>query len=361
MSRLVRAHLAVLCALTLAAGLAHGEKPFQKFKDKVKDRLKEKLKDKLPVPAILTYRISEPIVQDNLTIFFLFGENQIKGKTILTLDEALATKKVIVHETRNVNELAIENVSDVEVFIQAGDIVKGGQQDRTIAVDVLVKPRSGRLAVSSFCVEQGRWAARGSEDVSRFSRSYGVIVGNELKLKARAAKSQGAVWREVTVAQGKLARALKSEVMDPRSATSLQLTLEHKKVQEAIDGHVRKLEKELPSVKEGNVIGYAVAINGKVMSADVYASSDLFRRLWPKLLRASVIEAVSEKSDREIRLPRVPREAVTVFLAASAFAKMTERKVTLDLREVQKETLKQVLFESRTAAGAVLRRSYIAK
>jgi hypothetical protein len=353
MSLLLRTHLAGLCALALTAGLAHADKPLAK--------LKEKLKDKLPVGAVIVYRVSRPVTHENLAVFFLFGSDQLKGRKILTLDEALKEKKVVVHETNNVNQLAIENVSEAEVFIQAGDIVKGGQQDRTIAVDVLIKPKSGRVAISSFCVEQGRWAARGGEDVTRFSRSQAVIVGGMLKLKVRGARSQDGVWKEVSEAQKKLAMALKGEVKDARSQTSLQLTLEHKKVKEAIEASVKKLEASLPAAGEGNVVGCAVAINGKVVSADVYANSDLFRRLWPKLLRASVIEAVSEKSDK-VKARPVRREAVTIFLAAAAVGQMTERKVLGDLKEVQRETPKHVQFETRAEKdGVVLRRSYIAK
>ena len=45
------------------------------------------------------------------------------------------------------------------------------------------------------------------------------------------------------------------------------------------------------------MIGYAFAINGKVNSADMYVSNDLFLRMWPKLLRASAVEALSERRD----------------------------------------------------------------
>src|SRR5215472_5168028 len=56
-----------------------------------------------------TYRLSGPYTHDNLTIFLIHGADQLKGKNILTLDEALEQKKVIVHETKQVNELAVEN------------------------------------------------------------------------------------------------------------------------------------------------------------------------------------------------------------------------------------------------------------
>jgi hypothetical protein len=310
----------------------------------------------------MPYRVSEPVAHENLTIFFLFGEDQIKGKKILTLDEALKDKKVIVHETKNVNELAIENVSKEEVFVQAGDIVKGGQQDRTIAIDAIIQPKSGRVPLNSFCVEQGRWSQRGGEDVRSFSFNDYTIVGNSLKIAARGAKSQGGVWREVTMAQDKLQKVLKAEVKDARSASSLQLTLEHKKVQEALDGYVKKFEKSLPSEKTGNVIGFAVAINGKVMSADVYANRDLFQRLWPKLLRSTVIEALAEKNDK-IKPTSVKADAVSIFLANAVSGKRSERTVLRDLEEVQLESAENVFFETKKAGkdGVILRRSYIAK
>src|SRR5262249_18978501 len=191
--------------------------------------------------AAPNYKLTGPYTYDNLTIFFLHGEDQIKGKKLLTLDEALKDKKVIVHETKNVNELSIENVSKEDVFVQAGDIVKGGQQDRTIAHDVIVPPASGKLPVNSFCVEQGRWSQRGGENPVAFSRSENALANKDLKYACRGAQSQRLVWMQVQGAQEKLKAALKSDVKDTRSATSLQLTLEHKKLQDSVAAYVKKL------------------------------------------------------------------------------------------------------------------------
>ena len=73
------------------------------------------------------YKLSGPYTHDNLTIYLIHGEDQLQGKTLLTLEEALEQKKVVVHETQQVNELAIENTSDEDVFVQSGDIIKGGR------------------------------------------------------------------------------------------------------------------------------------------------------------------------------------------------------------------------------------------
>jgi hypothetical protein len=309
---------------------------------------------KAPAPPV--YRLSGPFSHDNLTLFFIHGEDQVKGRKILTLDEALAQKKVIVHETRNVTKLAIENVSpNEEVFVQAGDIVKGGQQDRTITFDLLVPPKSGRLPLAAFCVEQGRWSRRGGENAAAFSRSYNCLVGNGLKLAARKAVSQDMVWREVAKAQKELGEKVKAPVSSPTSKTSLQLALENKKLQEATNAYVKKLA--AAPARQRDVIGYAVVINGKVNSADVYASAELFRKLWPKLLEGNAIEAVAAKSDK--KFTPVGPEAVQAFLAGAAKGKRSERAVG-KLRELQQESDKVILFETRTASAS-LRRSYLAK
>ena len=100
------------------------------------------------------------------TITLLPGQRAgSKASTLhyLTLEQALNQKKVVVHETSQVNELAVENTSADAVFIQVGDIVKGGNQDRMITNDFILPPHSGKLPIAAFCVDQGRLVRRGSE------------------------------------------------------------------------------------------------------------------------------------------------------------------------------------------------------
>ncbi len=85
------------------------------------------------------YRLEGPFTHGNLSVFLIHGKDKIKGATFITLQEALIQKKVIVRETREVNELSIENISGEEVYVQSGDIVKGGQQDRMMAVDLILR------------------------------------------------------------------------------------------------------------------------------------------------------------------------------------------------------------------------------
>ena len=132
------------------------------------------------------YRLSDPVTHRNLAIYLVHGTSR-GGPVPLTLQEAMARKAVEVREIGRVNELQVENVGDEEVFIQAGDIVKGGQQDRVLSVSLLLPPRSGATSVASFCVESGRWSARAGEDVRMFSLSNALVPSRQTKLELAGA------------------------------------------------------------------------------------------------------------------------------------------------------------------------------
>src|SRR5687768_10623897 len=128
-----------------------------------------------------SYRVSAPYSHKNLTIYLIHGKNQTSKTNILTLQEAMERRILRVYETSDVNELEVENISKgFDVFIQSGDIVKGGKQDRILAVSIIIQARSGRIKIDAFCVESGRWEKRGSEDTSQFSSSNDRIVSKEL-------------------------------------------------------------------------------------------------------------------------------------------------------------------------------------
>jgi hypothetical protein len=306
------------------------------------------------------YQISGPYTHENLTIFLLHGEDQLKGKKFLTLQEALEQKKAVVHETGTVNQLTVENFSpNEEIFVQAGDIVKGGQQDRLLSIDLIVPPKSGKVPIASFCVEHGRSTRRGSEPTAFFAGSSECFVGNDLKLACKFRNSQDEVWKEVAQAQTKLSRNAMTNVQSAQSATSLQLTLEHKKVQEAVDAYSKKMAK-VPEEKK-DALGYVVAINGKVICADVYASRDLFLKLWPKLLKSCAVEAFAER-EKDKKFAPATEETVKKFLADSEKGKTTKQDVDKRIRLMTVENRNTVLFETldKENPQAAVHRNYLA-
>jgi hypothetical protein len=307
-----------------------------------------------------SYRLSGPYTHQNLTVFLIHGKNQTT-KTFLTLQEALAQKKVKVYETKDVNELAIRNLSDQDIYVQSGDIVRGGEQDRMISMDFIVPPRSGRMPIAAFCVESGRWSKRGNEQAAEFSSSENSVATKELKLAAKSANSQQAVWQNVSVAQEKLSRNIGASVNSSVSASSFELSVENSKVKETSAAYISSLEGILKN--KSDVIGYVFAINGKVNSADVYASQALFAKLWPKLLKASAVEAIAELNNHTDNTQPVASETVESFLVESEKPAAAAKEVTQRVRMVTREDDKNVLFETqdRQQKDGWVHRNYIKK
>ena len=307
------------------------------------------------------WSLSRPFTHKNLAVYLIRGKDVLPGKKFLGLQEALQQKKAVVHETGNVNELEVENRSaDVELFMQAGDIVKGGRQDRVLAYDLILPARSGKVRLACFCVEAGRWQRRAGEDVGRFSGSSGQLPGKALRLAVSSARQQGQVWQKVKEQQQKLGRRLKRNVADPRSPSSLQLTLEDKELNARVDAYVAKLEKCVAGSRD--VIGFAVTINGKLEGAEVYGSSVLFRQMWPKLLRAAALDAFTEQQQgRRYELAEV--DEVKAFLSEGSRGKGTDTEVNSRIRVTTRQGEAALAIESRDQdhKGALIHRSYIAR
>jgi hypothetical protein len=313
-----------------------------------------------PIVQQSDYKLSGPYTHDNLTVFLVHGPDQIEGKNYLTLQEALEQHAAIVHETGNVNELSVENLSsDADVYIQSGDIVKGGKQDRVLHYDVVLSPRSGRVPLASFCVENGRWQGRGEESVSYFSSSYSSLPAKDLKLATKYEQNQQKVWSKVAATRARLRESIGGNIQTA-SESSLQLTLDAAEVQESVEPYLKKLA--AVAEDKDDVIGFAYAINGKINSAEVYASHALFGKLWPKLLKASAVEALAEQSKYEAVSP-VSADAVQAFLADAEQGKAFLQTVSERTQQVMQETDKNLLFETRDQQqdGAWMHRSYLTK
>jgi hypothetical protein len=312
--------------------------------------------------------LTGPVSHDNLAVYFVHGPSKA-GPVPLALQEALAKGVVRVSETGNVNALTIENFGEQAVFVQAGDVVKGGRQDRTLTVSLVLPPKSGRIPIASFCVEHGRWSARGGEDAQSFASSAAAVPSREMKLAMQApmpaAPADGGmavglrqqkVWADVMVAQQRLGAATGADVRAPASATSLQLALENKKLTDMRADYVAALK--AAGEAGDDVVGYAFAVNGKLNSAEIYESNGLFRKMWPKLLDASATEAISHRNDSKDKAP--PIVAVTAFLGAADGAKANETQLNFGVRRITLESDKELSFETSLADGWV-HRSYLSK
>jgi len=306
------------------------------------------------------YRISTPYTHKNLTIFLIHGKNETSKTNIITLPEALERRIFKVYETSDVNELMVENISrEFDVFIQSGDIVKGGKQDRVLGISIIIPARSGKVSIEAFCVESGRWEKRKNEDASQFSSSDERIVSKELKLAANDTRSQQEVWSKVAEAQKRLSDNVGGSVASETSRTSLQLTLENGKVAENTAEYVRALSNAVAG--KSDVIGYAFAVNGQLNSADIYVSNALFKKLWPRMLKAAAVEAVSHSRGVRLAEGAKPKD-VTSFIADADRGKAKSRPASGASSVVTREDKDNVVFEARDdKSKLIVHRNYVKK
>ena len=334
---------------------------------------------KTPPPVVMkeiqlsNYRLSGPYKFEDLSIFLIHTEDAPGSRVYTSLEDAMDRKIVIVHETSNVNELAIENLSATEdVFVQAGEIVKGGQQDRVLTVDLVLPANSGVVPISAFCVEHGRWQPRGGESADQFSLTE-MAVPYSLLYAVKEVATQVGVWDEVKHSQDRMVAgvAADSPVRSELSPTSLPLALESEAVQESAAPYINNISSAVD--RWNDVVGFAFAINDEIKGADVYSSNAMFKRFWPRLLKAAAVEAVATPE-----MKRAPNalliEDVGTFLVNSELGTETIttvgshldglaalNKVSTRTLSVRRETEDSLFFESRdtTYDDAWIHRSYL--
>jgi hypothetical protein len=257
----------------------------------------------------------------------------------------------------------MENVSTSEdVLILSGDILKGGQQDRISEYDLVIAPQSGRIPLAAFCVEHTapRWMRQKTSEDRVFQENPGVVASNKLRLANRYYRDQSDVWAGVAESQRNLSMNVGTSVASRESDSSLALSLSAKEVREAADKHVTLLE-SIPDGKN-DVIGMAFAINGKMVAADVFGSGTLFRKVWPKLLRASAVEAVAElQKDKTFEPGAV--DAARAFLQETEQGKAVRQDTGKGVHQNRSEAGNSVLFETvdHRDGEAMIRRNYCSR
>ena len=317
-----------------------------------------------PTDTIIPVKISSEASCKNLSVYFFTTNHDLDKIKYLTLSEALEKKYATLIETGTVNTLSITNNSEHFIFINAGDIVKGGKQDRTIGVDIIVPPFEKKTDLVSFCVESSRWTKRGDESVAEFSSNQDMLPSRKLKIAARQEKNQSAVWSEISTQQTDLnnnmskIKGVEVDIRSKESQTSLQLTLENKDL-DSLRKVYREIFENIPE-KDGDIVGFAYAINGELYGADLYNSRDLFNKMWPKLLNSIIVEAIAEYKGDTVKFDE-PKNIIE-NLGTCYSGKKTVQEINKTTNVISYETDKNIVFETYDLTHKDwLHKSYIMK
>jgi hypothetical protein len=315
-------------------------------------------------PDASGYQVLEPIRQGSLTVFPVVASKSYPTGEFLTLDEGLRSGEVVVTEFGNirglvrrqttpsfqrdsaqVNQLALINNSKRPLLLLAGEIVAGGKQDRVIGMDRIVLPESDPIDLNVFCVEPGRWVATstsfGTSGATYGSAAKGVAGGTaastlmaqpSVRAKAMGDKDQSQVWAEVKKQQQSMSvEVTEASPSSPIAANQIAATssyavvMENKDVKQEVDKIAKPIEQNYQSLikqlRDRKAVGVVVAVNGRVIWSDVFASTELLEKYWPKLVRSYASEAV---------VTHVKGARATMAQAESFLTDMDGRKETIE-------------------------------
>jgi hypothetical protein len=304
-----------------------------------------------PAPVASDYKLLDQITHGDLTVFPVVSNKSHDTNGFLTLDEGTRSGDVVVTEVGNlhggmrrrplpqnygasqVNSLVLVNNSTRPLILLAGEIVTGGKQDRVVAKDRIVPAESDPVDLGVFCVEPHRWV----EKSANFDTHASVMAQPSVRKKAMAEKDQQQVWAEVNAAKAKMADNLRAsasagtgsgggigsgsgtpgvpaasstiEVVGAAKAldstSSYAVARENKIVQKQMESITEPMQKSYESLikqlRNQNAVGVVVAVKGRIVWADLFASSSLLNKYWPKLLQSYAAEALTTAGEhREV-------------------------------------------------------------
>ncbi len=275
--------------------------------------------------------IGEPIRHKNLTVFPVMSKALKTEDRYITLEEGLKAGKVKVFEVGaeprvssasqtgeigDVNRLMVLNNSDKPLYLMPGEIIYGGQQDRCIAEETIIPAKSKPTAIKVYCVEQGRWALR---DNAETAAALSVIAGssgetldaqtaNKLSKEAKEGKFVAKAGNldkkgRVAVQEGKGQGEVWDKVSQTNSASGVSsrsgaftANYTSREIVEQLQAYIKELQTPVEESKQ--VVGAIVAINGKADAVDIFQSTPLFKKLWPKLLKSYTLDAIAQAHDK---------------------------------------------------------------
>jgi hypothetical protein len=278
------------------------------------------------------YKILAPITHGDLTIFPVVSSKSHDTSDFITLDEGIRSGEVVVTEVGNlhstmrrhppyqtrpyqgaeVNRLVLVNNSKHPLILLAGEVVTGGKQDRVVGKDRIVPAESDPVDLAVFCVEHGRWI----ESSTKFDTHASVMLQPSVRMKAMADQDQQKVWDEVANSKKNMSGVLlhtpnanlstvevTSAEVQIDSTSSYAKARENKAVQKQVESITEPIQKSYESVikqlRNQNAVGVVVAVKGHIVWADMFASSALLAKYWPKLLESYATEALTMPGARE--------------------------------------------------------------
>ena len=291
-------------------------------------------------------KLGPPVRYGNLTVFPIYDSSARSRGRYMTMDEGLKARSLKVREKQGggqVSSVLVTNLGRKPVYLMSGEVILGGQQDRIIGDDMIVPPLAKNLPVRVYCVEHGRWSGRREFDETaraiavpslRNTAQEGAFMaavaaspaprsaasGSAVSVMAQrtASSAQDEVWQKV---------AAKNKAFGAAPATGSYRDVVNSSEGRAARGikpYLSALNARFP--KHPRLVGAVAAVNGKVMAADIFGDPELFRKLWPKLLRSYAAEAAESGASGPTAKPIASGEARRFVLETTGSGQKSENR-----------------------------------
>ncbi len=254
-------------------------------------------------------QVAEPQEAGGLQLFGLRWESR-NGLAYTTLDDALAAKTLDITEiteSGSVPVLKVVNKAENMVFLMSGEQLIGAKQNRVLNASILVPGRS-ELPIPVSCVQAGRWRYHSPKFFSGGTMSHGYLrkmmslhAKEGYRREGRPTSEQSEVWSEV---------ARKLEIMGSPSYSA--------ELQQAYADYEYKFADLLGQLQAPkDCCGVAFALAGQIAGADLFDKQTTLLKLWPKLVRAYMLDALE---GLHTKAAPVSRETVRQWFQSSAQA-----------------------------------------
>ncbi len=270
----------------------------------------------------------------NLTVFPILAKTQLDVGPLASLHDALESGDAELRELKaaaaealpsdgsieqhqapgglgtgaQVDKLAIENKGKVPVYVLAGTIVKGGNQDRQIGQDFIIGAKE-TVPIDAFCVEHGRWNENrgGTATGGKFS-AVKQLANSDVRVAGQYKADQNEVWSKVSEVNKKNKKHSSSD--------SLLATADDAEIQRERDALSRQIVTDLDAVApQGAVVGYAYAVDGEIRGVRWFAHHRVFAMFREVLVNTAVIDAITAKASGGSVAETASAEAVAAFVA----------------------------------------------
>lgn len=226
--------------------------------------------------------VGKPLSYRNLTVVPVYFSKTQDKKEYVTLEDALKRKwiKITEMEGGRVPQVKITNTSKHMIYLMGGEILTGCKQDRILASDILLAPGTKDLMVPVFCVEQGRWNFTSANFYSK--ENLGTFkLRSAAQTKNPSAQSE--IWNQI---------ATENRKMGITSDSSAYQAAYDKEENKAEIARIERTFHNVPHLYE-DTTGVVIGLAGRIVSVDIFANEDLFKKQWPKILKSSALSSIS--------------------------------------------------------------------